>query len=182
MSRRLGLAGVLGGALWILSWLGNGQTDEGSRDYLGLVEGDWRALLNLSLVAFAAAVWGVHRRFGRELGRAAALAAAAALLGLAATLVGNVLEFGLDGGETWLDEGWALVLIGGALATTALVVVGVLGARRLLGAPQWLLALAAGSFSAIPLWGITFGLGFVLLGAALAWPARETLALQEETA
>jgi hypothetical protein len=61
-------------------------------------------------------------------------------------------------------------------------VLGVLGARRLEGAPQWLLALAAGSFSAIPLFAITFGLGFVLLGAAVAWPVRETLALTEEPA
>jgi hypothetical protein len=182
MSRPLGLAGVFGGVLWILSWLGNGQTDEGNRDYAGLVEGDWRALLDLSLVAFGAAVWGAWRRFAPELGRFGSIAAVAALIGLAVALAGNVLEFGLDGGEVWLDEGWALVLIGGALATASLVVLGVLGARRLEGAPQWLLALAAGSFSAIPLWGITFGLGFVLLGAALAWPARETIALKEETA
>jgi hypothetical protein len=182
MSRGLGLAGVLGGVLWIVSWLGNAGTDEGNKDYAGLVEGDWRALLNLALLASGAAVWGVHRRFGPELGRFASIAATAALVGLAIALVGNVLEFGLDGGEIWLDEGWAFVLIGGAIATAALVVLGVLGARRLDGAPQWLLALAAGSFSAIPLWGITFGLGFVLLGAALAWPARETISLREETA
>jgi hypothetical protein len=182
MTRWLGLAGVFGGALWILSWLGNAQTDEGSKDYLGLVEGDWRALLNISLLAFWAAVWGVHRRFGAGLGRFGSIAVAVALFGLAGVLAGNVLEYGLNGGEIWLDDGWAVFLIGAVVATVSLVVLGVLGARRLEGAPQWLLALAAGSFSAIPLFAITFGLGFVLLGASVAWPVREPLVLQEETA
>ena len=182
MSRWLGLAGVFGGALWILSWVGNAQTDEGNRDYLGLVEGDWRALLNVALLAFGLAVWGVHRRYGHELRRFGSIAVTAALLGLAGVLAGNVLEFGLNGGEIWLDEGWAVFLVGGGVATVSLVVLGVLAARRLEGAPQWLLALAAGSFSAIPLWAISFGLGFVLLGVAVAWPARETLALREEPA
>jgi hypothetical protein len=182
MSRRLGLAGVLGGVLWIVSWLGNGQTDEGNRDYAGLAEGDWRALLNLSLVAFVAAVWGVRRRFGPELRGAGELAAAGALAGLGAAVIGNVLEFGLDGGDPWLDDGWGLFLLGGLVALVSLVVLGVIGARRLAGAPQWLLALAAAAFSAIPLAGITFGLGFVLLGAALVWPEPATLALREDAA
>ena len=182
MIRWAGIAAVAGGALWIVSWLGNSQTDEGNRDYLGLVEGDWRALLNPVLVTFLVAVWAADRRFGHDLGRAGEAAAAAAAVGLALALAGNVIEFGLLGGDVWHDVGWALVILGAPIALVGLVVLGVLGARRLEDAPQWLFAFAAAFFSAIPLWPITVGLGFALLGAGVAWPERETLGLTEEPA
>jgi hypothetical protein len=155
MTRALGLAGIAGGALWIV-WAVTGT--------------DSPALVVAALLGFLAALWASHGRWVAAIGNVGFVALASAQLGLALMVLAA-----LAGSDPFL-------VAGGALAVVALVVFGVLGARRLEGAPQWLLAFAAGSFSAIPLWEISFGLGFALLGAAVAWPEPETLSLYEETA
>jgi hypothetical protein len=162
MTRPLGAAGIVGGALWIV--------------WAAALDDDWSALLVTILVAFLATLWAVASRFGPGIGPVGTGALAVGGLGLGVMLVGALVEVG-----SALDAGYVIVA-GGLIALAALVVAGVVGARRLEGAPQWLLALAAGAFSAIPLWEVSFGLGFALLGAAVAWPTPETLALHEETA
>jgi hypothetical protein len=163
MTHPLGIAGVVGGALWIV--------------WAAALESDWSGLLVVTLVAFLVTLVALHGRVALGLGPFGTGALAVGALGIGVMLVGAFVELASE-----LDAGLVIVA-GGIVALAALVVAGVAGARRLEGAPQWLLALAAGSFSAIPLWEISFGLGFALLGAAVAWPARETLALpQEETA
>jgi hypothetical protein len=162
VNRWLGLAGIVGGALWIV--------------WAAALEDEWAGLLAAILVAFLATLRAVVGKFGPGLGPVGAGAIAVGAIGLAVMLLGALAELG-----SALDAGYVIVA-GGLISLAALVVAGVVGARRLEGAPQWLLALAAGSFSAIPLWEISFGLGFALLGAAVVWPAPETLALHEETA
>jgi hypothetical protein len=160
VSRVLGFAGILGGALWVV--------------WAAALGDEWAGLLAATLVAFLATLWAVQRRF--DLGLLGTGALALGALGVAVMLVGALVEL-----SSALDAGY-VIAAGGLIALAALVVAGVVGARRLEGPPQWLLALAAGSFSAIPLWEISFGLGFALLGAALVWPAPAGIALQEEAA
>jgi hypothetical protein len=162
MTRALGLAGIVGGALWVV--------------WAAALDDEWAGLLAVIIVAFLATLWAVVGRFGPGIGPAGVGAIAVGALGLAVMLLGALVELG-----SALDAGYVIVA-GAIVALVALVVAGVVGARRLESAPQWLLALAAGAFSAIPLWEVTFGLGFALLGAAVVWPAPETLALHEETA
>jgi hypothetical protein len=92
-------AGLL---VWTVSWLGNGQTEEGNVTSLGLTEGEWRALLNPGTVLLALGAWYGLRGAARWL----------TLAGLGTALVGNVVEFGLWGDALWVDGGWAIFLLG----------------------------------------------------------------------
>ncbi|HET9436725.1 MAG TPA: hypothetical protein VFO64_00870 [Gaiellaceae bacterium] len=122
----LGALSLLGVLVFFLSWAGNSQTEEGNASYLGLEEGDWRALLNPVLAVWI--IWLVSAR--RRAGRVGAIGAWLACVGLGAALVGNVLEFGLLG-EPFLAEdppgsgswswGWAPVLVGAPLALAGAV-------------------------------------------------------------
>ncbi len=105
-------AGLL---VWVLSWLANGQTEEGNVTYFGLTEGEWRALLNPGTLLLALGAWYGLRGAARWL----------TLTGLGILLVGNVVEFGLRGEPLWVDGGWLIFLLGFlvTLAGTALAVV-----------------------------------------------------------
>jgi hypothetical protein len=150
MSRGLGLAGALGGALWIV------RAAHGD---------DWLGVYLVCTASFLGVVWALWKRNGAALGRVGNGSLAAAAAGLALMLVG---------GATGAD---ALFYAGGLAAVAALLVLGFVGSRRLEGAPQWLFALAAACFAALPALFFTFGLGFVFFGAAAALPERETLRL-----
>jgi hypothetical protein len=129
--RWLGLASALGVVLFVLLWLANGQTEEGNVAYLGLEEGDWRALLNPVLAVWLVTAWAWRMRL-RGLARAGAVVLA---LGLALALVGNVLEFGFFGeaflgsGPSW-DGGWIPYLLGTLVAAVGLVLVGATSLTR----------------------------------------------------
>ena len=92
-------AGLL---VWALSWLANGQTEEGNVTYLGLTEGEWRALLNPGTVLLALGAWYGLRGAARWV----------TLTGLGIVLVGNVVEFGVRGDALWVDGGWLIFLLG----------------------------------------------------------------------
>jgi hypothetical protein len=92
-------AGLL---VWVLSWLGNRQTEEGSVTYLGLTEGEWRSLLNPGAVLLALGAWYGLRGAARRV----------TLTGLGIVLVGNVVEFGVWGDGSWVDGGWLIFLLG----------------------------------------------------------------------
>ena len=92
-------AGLL---VWILSWLANGQTEEGNVTYLGLTEGEWRALLNPGTVLLALGAWYGLRGAARWV----------TFTGLGIVLVGNVVEFGVWGDALWVDGGWLIFLLG----------------------------------------------------------------------
>jgi hypothetical protein len=154
MIRALGYAGALGGALWI-AWA---------------VADDWLPLLLVSLAAFLGALWALWRRYADDLGRYAVAALGAAAVGVAVMLAGAAADVR------------NVFLTGGVVAVVALVALGFLGSRRLDGAPQWLFALAAACFAALPALFFTFGLGFAFLGAAAALPERDAIALREEAA
>ena len=101
--------------MWVLSWLANGQTEEGNVTYLGLMEGEWRALLNPGTLLLALGAWYGLRGAARWV----------TLSGLGILLVGNVVEFALLGEPLWVDGGWLIFLLGFlvTLAGTALAVV-----------------------------------------------------------
>jgi hypothetical protein len=92
-------AGLL---VWVLSWLANGQTEEGNVTYLGLTEGEWRALLNPGTVLLALGAWYGLRGAARWV----------TLMGLGIVLAGNVVEFGVWGDALWVDGGWLIFLLG----------------------------------------------------------------------
>ena len=104
--------------MFVASWAGNSRTEEGNTTYLGMGEGEWRALLNPVVAIWLADLWTVR---GRQRPHLAAAGFWLVFAGLALALVGNVLEFGLLG-EPFLDEsppgsgswslGWAPVLFG----------------------------------------------------------------------
>ena len=92
-------AGLL---VWFLSWLANGQTEEGNVTYLGLTEGEWGALLNPGTVLLALGAWYGLRGAARWV----------TLMGLGIVLAGNLVEFGVWGNALWVDGGWLIFLLG----------------------------------------------------------------------
>jgi len=131
-ARWLAALSALGGVVFVLSWAGVSRTEEGNASYLGLEEGDWRALLNPVFAVWIAGLVAARD----DVGRVGEVGAWLAVVGLSAMLVGNVLEFGVLG-EPLLPEspagsgswswGWAPFLLGvpvalaGALAVAASV-------------------------------------------------------------
>ena len=168
-ARATPLLAVGGGLLWIVSWSGNGFTDEGSRQFLGLGEGGWRELLNPALVALGIAVWGLRRTYGRRWDRLGTLGFWLTAAGGALVLVGNLLEWGLNG-ELLLAYGWGVMIVGHLLAWPGLVLTGIALLRT---EPRARVLLAAATVAfAIPIFPITVGLGWILWGAALLTNAR----------
>jgi hypothetical protein len=88
---------LLGAADWIATWLLIGETAEGTREVVGLSEGNLRSLQNPGTLLLLLALRGAWRRYRprrKELGTAAFAVTAIAL---AVVLLGNVVEFGLWG-------------------------------------------------------------------------------------
>src|SRR5919199_280025 len=103
-----GFAALLGGLVWIISWLLNSQTAEGNRAVLGFTEGNLRAILNLPLLLLLAGLLGHYRLHAGRAGKLGILGFGLTLLGMVLLLVGNVMEFGLAGDPTD-DRGWVVV-------------------------------------------------------------------------
>lgn len=105
-SRFSGLAAMLGGMVWVVAWLLESQTADGTQTFLGLTEGNDRAILNPTLLLILLGLFGlyqVHKSRGNTLGLIGFWVTG---LSLTAWLIGNLLEFGLFG-VFWLPAGWA---------------------------------------------------------------------------
>jgi len=108
--RWTGMAAILGGAIWILSYVMNAFTQDGTRAVLGLSEPGWRTVLNLALVFFIAALLGLHRQRRDRLRRLGLGGLLVSVVALVAMLVGNVLEFWVFPPSN--HAGWITFLVG----------------------------------------------------------------------
>jgi hypothetical membrane protein len=104
------MAAMLGGAIWILSWVMNAFTQDGSRAVLGLSEPGWRTVLNPVFVLFIAALLGLHRQRRDRLRRLERAGLLVSVVALVAMLVGNVLEFWVFPPSN--HAGWITFLVG----------------------------------------------------------------------
>jgi hypothetical protein len=114
VARALAAAILVAGCLWAISWGFIAQTDGGTVRVLGLAEGAWRALLNpaLAIIVAGAALTARRQPTAPSL---------VLLVGLAAMLVGNIVEFGLLGRATPIaGAGPAIFLAGAGAAIAAL--------------------------------------------------------------
>ena len=111
LERWCGLAALAGGVLWLAAWLLSTRTFGYDQRFLGLSEGQYRALLNPALLLLLFALGGFYQH-GRgchaRLSRLGFLLAAAGLLGL---LIGNLLEYGLLGALFLAEIGWPLAVL-----------------------------------------------------------------------
>ena len=103
-----GLAAMLGGLMWTGSWLLNAQTLEGNRAFLGLTEGNYRAMLNPALLGMLFGLVGMYALHAERFGKLGKIGFATSFLGLAMGLVGNLVEFGLIG-EVTRSIGWFIM-------------------------------------------------------------------------
>lgn len=100
-------AAAVGLPLFAVTWeFAGGRTEQGTKDYLGLSEGEWRALLNVALVLLLLAIWPLRRSAGQPTRLGFQLAA----LGLVVMLVANLIEFGLWGRGINEEVGAAFLL------------------------------------------------------------------------
>jgi hypothetical protein len=123
-----------GSVIWLVSWLLNGQTADGTVDVLGLSERGWRRLLDPGTLLLMAGLLGFQRRRPPRYGRLGLAGFVTTQCGLAAILIGNFIEFWV-GGWLYVDTpgefkptdhiGWAVFLLGVATAVIGLLVVGV---------------------------------------------------------
>ena len=122
-----GLLAVLGGVLWITTWILVAFTAAGTRDVFGFSERGWRTLLlNPAMLFFMAGLVGFH---AKQAGRSESLGRSGfviCLLGLGTMLLGNIIEF-------WVSElfygtqepGWAMSGIGLLLLPIGLLLFGI---------------------------------------------------------
>ena len=125
---------IAGSTIWLVSWLLNGQTADGTVAVLGLSERGWRRLLDPGTLFLMAGLCGFHRRRHLRYGRLGLAGFVTAQSGLAAILIGNFVEFWI-GGWLYVDRpgefkptdhiGWGVFLLGVAIALIGLLVVGV---------------------------------------------------------
>lgn len=108
--RWTGIAAMLGGVIWILSWVMNAFTRDGTRTVLGLSEPGWRTTLNPAFVFFIAALLGLHRQRRDRLSRLELAGLLVSVVALVAMLVGNVLEFWVFPPSNHV--GWITFLLG----------------------------------------------------------------------
>ena len=123
-----------GAAIWLVSWLLNGQTAHGAVAVLGLSEHGWRRLLDPGTLLLMAGLLGFHRRRRDRYGRLGLAGFVTTECGLAAIFIGNFIEYWVG---DWLyvdtpglfkstgDIGWAVCLVGVAIMVVGLFVVGV---------------------------------------------------------
>ena len=148
-----GLAAMLGGAMWMASWILVSFTEEGTRAVLGLSERGWRTLLlNPAMLFFVAGLVGFHRKQRERSGRLGKMGFVVGLLAVVMMLLGNVAEF-------WVFElfygtqqpGWAMMGVGFMMLPIALLLFGLATVKA---------RVFSGWRRAVPL---VFGLTLVLL-------------------
>lgn len=169
-----GSAAIFGGIVWVVSWLLESQTAEGNRAVLGLTEGNYRAILNPTLLLIALGLFGLYRVHKSRLNTLGLIGFWVTGMSLTAWLIGNVLEFGLFGVLFW-PYGWGVVLVATLGISIGLVLLGFEFLKAKLLAP-WSRSLPiiigvislAGFFISKPgMVFISFGIGWILLGYAL---------------
>jgi hypothetical protein len=180
-----GLAALLGGLVWTISWLLNSQTAEGNQTALRFTEGHLRAMLNLPLLLLLAGLVGLYRLYAGRCGKLGTLGFGLTLLGMALLLAGNVMEFGLLGDPTD-DRGWVLVVLSFLVIPVGMLLFGIAVRRAsvlpllvglaLVGA----IGIAVAEMQAcgcgradrgLGVWLFAFGLGWMALGFSL-WATR----------
>ena len=122
-----------GSTIWLVSWLLNSQTADGTGAVLGLSERGWRRLLDPGTLLLMAGLFGFHQRRRaryRGLGLAGSVTTQC---GLATILTGNFIEFWI-GEWLYVDTpglfkptdhiGWAIFLLGVAIVLVGLFIVG----------------------------------------------------------
>lgn len=122
-----GLLAVLGGVLWIITWILVAFTAADTREVFGFSERGWRTLLlNPAMLFFMAGLVGFH---AKQAGRSEGLGKsgyAICLLALGTMLLGNIIEF-------WVSEpfygtqvpGWAMMGVGLLLLPIGLLLLGI---------------------------------------------------------
>jgi hypothetical protein len=108
-----GLAAVGAGVAWFLSWLLNTLTRDNTVLVLGRSEGQYRSILNPALVLLLVVGLAILLLEWRGGSKRGALGAGFVTIGISAMLIGNLIEFGLDGtlGRD-KDTGFAVFLAG----------------------------------------------------------------------
>ena len=81
---------IVGSAIWLVSWICNGQTADGAVAFLGLSERGWRRLLDPATLLLMTGLVGFHLGRRQGYGRLGLLAFATTEFGLALVLIGNV--------------------------------------------------------------------------------------------
>ena len=129
---------IVGSAIWLVSWICNGQTEDGAVAFLGLSEWGWRRLLDPATLLLMTGLLGFHVGRRQRYGKLGLVAFATTEFGLAVVLIGNVIEFWI-GGLLYMDVpgafepsdhvGWAVFLAGLLVVLIGLVLVGVASAR-----------------------------------------------------
>ncbi|MEO8274348.1 MAG: hypothetical protein ABI620_09810, partial [Chloroflexota bacterium] len=167
------MAAVVGAAAWLVSWVLNTATRDNTVLVLGKSEGDYRLYLDpvfVVLMLIGLTVLRGERRVGNQRG---SLGVGLIVFGLGAMLVGNLVEFGLDGmiGRD-KDVGFVLFLIGylavipigGVLLSWSragvLAPLGRVGAGVLIGTPIGLAAPIAGHVIFAAAWAL-IGIGIL---------------------
>ena len=123
-----------GSTIWLVCWLLNGQTADGTVTVLGLSERGWRRLLDPGTLLLMAGLFGFHQRRRARYGGLGLAGSVTTQCGLAAILIGNFIEFWI-GEWLYVDTpgvfeptdhiGWAVFLLGVATLIVGLFVVGV---------------------------------------------------------
>ncbi len=128
-----GIAAILGGAIWAVSWVMNAFTRDGTRAVLGLSEPGWRTVLNPAFVFFIAALAGLYHQRRDRLRRPEVGGLVVSVVALVAMLVGNVLEFWVFPPSNHV--GWITFLLGFSLLGVGSITLGTGAIRsRALGA------------------------------------------------
>ena len=130
---------LIGSCVWVISWLVNRYTEDGTVAVLGLSERGWRRLLDPGTLFLMFGLLGVRLEKDRSHGSLDAIGFWTTEVGLALALTGNVIEFWV-GEMLYVDVpgefepsdhfGWALFLAGTAVAILGFLLVGLGLLRR----------------------------------------------------
>jgi hypothetical protein len=182
--RLSGSAVMFASVVWVVSWLLNSQTENGKRAVFGLTEGNYRAILNPTLLLIVLGLFGLYQVHMSRISNLGLIGFWATGLSLAAWLVGNILEFGLFG-LYWLpDVGWIVIIVATIGISLGHVLFGIefLKAKLLVSwsrsLPIFVGVLSViGSFITPRIFTFSFGIGWILLGYAL-WSYKPMLSEQ----
>ena len=130
---------VLGSAIWLVSWVLNAQTADGSMAVLGLSERGWRRLLDPGTLFLMGGLLGFHIRKRQSYGKLGLAGYVTTQVGLAVVLIGNAIEFWI-GEWLYVDRpgefeptdhiGWAVFLLGIVLTLVGSLLLGVALLKR----------------------------------------------------